>query len=235
MTAASAGEDGRPQAGRGEPDSFTLAVPDTWTLYDLHGDGLARARVRVLREARDQGERDRINRLFRGARRIMVSARQRGALYAAGTTTLYEDGLLMAGVMVFRVTPPPGHDFSARELAARYSAAGERERGTRTGERGRGPRTGERERGAHRRFTVHELPHAGPAGRLTGLETADPTGDLSYRLLAVNTVVPVPRSRSSVVISCYSPNLPLAGELYRVFDAITSTFRFTYVREGPVS
>ncbi|MET8828883.1 hypothetical protein ABZX40_05315 [Streptomyces sp. NPDC004610] len=217
MTATAAREDGGPRAGRGEPDSFTLSVPDTWTLYDLHGDGLAEARVRVLREARDQGERDRISRMFRTARRIMVSARQRGALYAAGTTTLYEDGLLMAGVMIFRVTPPPGQDFSARELAAQYSAAGGRGRGT------------------NRRFTVHELPHAGPAGRLTGLETAGPTGDLSYRLLAVNTVVPVPDSRSSVVISCFSPNLPLAGELYRVFDAITSTFRFTWVREGPVS
>ncbi|MFJ6655859.1 hypothetical protein ACIQNG_05760 [Streptomyces sp. NPDC091377] len=199
------------------PDSFTLSVPETWSVYDLYGDTLAQARVRVLRETADRDEREQVNRVFRTARRILQSARQRGALYAAGTTTLLEDGLLLAGVMVFKVSPPPGQTFSAEELGRQFATAG---RLTRPGTR---------------RFTAHELPHVGPVGRLTGIEVSHPTSDLTYQLLAVNTVVPVPGSSGALVISCFSPNLPRAGQLYRVFDAITATFRFTSLREGPVS
>lgn len=104
--------------------TFGIAIPENWTEYDLHGDTLAERRAEMLRHAPQKETRDAINHTFRSARRIMEGARRRGAVYAAGTTAMYEDGLLMAGLMVFSVKPPPGEDFSAKGIAEQFSATG---------------------------------------------------------------------------------------------------------------
>ncbi|QDY79433.1 hypothetical protein [Streptomyces qinzhouensis] len=198
-------------AGVREPDSFGIAVPEGWTRYDLEGDALAEARAGMLRRTPDRAERDLVNGTFRNARRILAAARRHGAVYAAGVTDLFEDGLLLAGVMIFRLTPPPGESFTAHELARQFSATGRRRR----------------DRG-DRRFSTVELPGIGPVGRLTGVEEADAANGVSYRVLVMHTVIPVPASRRVLIVTGYSPNLPLADQLYDVFDAITGTFSFEY-------
>ncbi|WP_205371525.1 hypothetical protein [Streptomyces tsukubensis] len=65
-------------------------------------------------------------------------------------------------------------------------------------------------------------------GRLTGVEEADAANGVSYRMLVMHTVVPVPGSRRVLVITGYSPNLPLADPLYDLFSAVTATFSFEY-------
>src|SRR6478735_8284094 len=100
--------------------SFGIGIPENWTEYDLHGDTLAERRAEMLRHAPQKETRDAINHTFRSARRIMEGARMRGAVYAAGTTAMYEDGLLMAGLMVFSVKPPPGEDFSAKGITEQF-------------------------------------------------------------------------------------------------------------------
>ncbi|MEU9605581.1 hypothetical protein [Streptomyces sp. NPDC048057] len=213
------GTDARPVDPDRAPDSFGIAVPETWTSYDLDGDALAPVRAEMLRNAPRKTERDLINATFRDARRILATARRHGALYAAGTTTMYEDGLLMAGVMIFSLTQPQGESFSARDLARQFSATG-------------GRRT---HSGVERRFTTVELPGVGRVGRLTGVERGDLAHGVSYKMLVMHTVVPVPGSRRVLVITCHSPNLPLAEQLYDVFDAITGTFTFEYAAQGEPS
>ncbi|MGV9311640.1 hypothetical protein ACWDR0_05540 [Streptomyces sp. NPDC003691] len=198
-----------------EPDSFGIAVPDGWQRYDLGGDALAAARAGMLRRTPDRAERELVNAAFRNARRILAAAERHGAVYAAGITSMFEDGLLLAGVMIFRLTPPPGETFTAHELARQFSA---------TGRRGRG-------RG-ERRFSTVELPGIGPVGRLTGVEEADAANGVSHRVLVMHTIIPVPASRRVLIVTGYSPNLPLADQLYDVFDAITGTFSFEYGMGG---
>ncbi|WP_405535528.1 hypothetical protein OG787_15685 [Streptomyces sp. NBC_00075] len=189
--------------------TFGIAIPDTWTEYDLSGDSLAPMRAELLRETPDKGGRDRINATFRQLRRILDGARRHGAVYAAGTTQMFEDGLLMAGVMVFSLTPPPGENFSAYALAQQFSAAGK-----------------QRKKGTTRTFTTEQLPAVGPVGRLVGVEEGALADGVSYKILVMHTVVPVPDERRALIITCFSPNLPLADQLYDVFDAITATFAF---------
>ncbi|MFG3296861.1 hypothetical protein ACGF3G_49845 [Streptomyces sp. NPDC048179] len=189
--------------------TFGIAVPENWMEYDLGGDTLAERRAEMLRQTPDKPTRDAVNQAFRNARRIMEGARRRGAVYAAGTTTMYEDGLLMAGVMIFSITPPPGEDFSAHGLAKQFSASG-----------------GHRGEGTARTFTTETLPGTGPVGRLVGIEESEIADGVSYKLVVMHTVVPVPDSKRVLIITCFSPNIPVADQLYDLFDAITGTFAF---------
>lgn len=189
--------------------SFGIGIPENWTEYDLHGDTLAERRAEMLRHAPQKETRDAINAAFRSARRIMDGARRRGAVYAAGTTTMYEDGLLMAGLMVFSLTPPAGADFSAKGLAREFSAVG-----------------GSRGEGTSRTLTTHALPRVGPVGRMSGIEETEIAEGVSSQLVVTHTFVPVPGGERVLVITCFSPNIPLAEPLYDLFDAITSTFGF---------
>ncbi|MFL9680706.1 MULTISPECIES: hypothetical protein [Streptomyces] len=189
--------------------SFGIGIPENWTEYDLHGDTLAERRAEMLRHAPQKETRDAINGAFRSARRIMDGARRRGAVYAAGTTTMYEDGLLMAGLMVFSLTPPAGADFSAKGLAKEFSATG-----------------GRRREGTSRTLTTQTLPWVGPVGRMSGIEETEVAEGVSSKLVVTHTFVPVPGGKRVLVITCFSPNVPLAEPLYDLFDAITSTFCF---------
>ncbi|MFD8748994.1 hypothetical protein [Streptomyces sp. NPDC059616] len=186
--------------------TFGIAIPENWTEYDLHGDTLAERRAEMLRHAPQKETRDAINHTFRSARRIMEGARRRGAVYAAGTTAMYEDGLLMAGLMVFSVKPPPGEDFSAKGIAEQVSATGRRRENT------------------TRTLTTATLPGVGPVGRMAGIEETEIADGVSYKMVMTHTFVPVPGGERVLVITCFSPNIPLAEPLYDLFDAITSTF-----------
>ncbi|MFE7046467.1 hypothetical protein ACFU9X_46045 [Streptomyces atratus] len=188
--------------------TFGIAIPENWTEYDLHGDTLAERRAEMLRHAPQKETRDAINHTFRSARRIMEGARRRGAVYAAGTTAMYEDGLLMAGLMVFSVKPPPGEDFSAKGIAEQFSATGRRRENT------------------TRTLTTATLPGVGPVGRMAGIEETEIADGVSYKMVVTHTFVPVPGGERVLVITCFSPNIPLAEPLYDLFDAITSTFAF---------
>ncbi|MFD0342282.1 hypothetical protein ACFVH0_27015 [Streptomyces sp. NPDC127117] len=188
--------------------TFGIAIPENWTEYDLHGDTLAERRAEMLRHAPQKETRDAVNHTFRSARRIMEGARRRGAVYAAGTTAMYEDGLLMAGLMVFSVKPPPGEDFSAKGIAEQFSATGRRRENT------------------TRTLTTATLPGVGPVGRMAGIEETEIADGVSYKMVMTHTFVPVPGGERVLVITCFSPNIPLAEPLYDLFDAITSTFAF---------
>ncbi|WP_225812065.1 hypothetical protein [Streptomyces spinosus] len=67
----------------------------------------------------------------------------------------------------------------------------------------------------------------GKVARVTGTEITRLTGDIDVSLLTMHTMVPVPGSADDfLVVTLAGPNLPLKEEVYDLFDAITSTFRF---------
>jgi hypothetical protein len=62
---------------------------------------------------------------------------------------------------------------------------------------------------------------------VTGTETTRLTADIDVKLLVMHTMMPVPgRTEDFLVVTLASPNLPLKSEVFDLFDAITSTFRF---------
>ncbi|MGW2035772.1 hypothetical protein [Streptomyces sp. NPDC001356] len=189
---------------------FLLDFPDLWDQADLSGEELARTRARALATTDDPGRRARINDMFRQGREVTRGARRHGALLAAGTATLYADGLFTAYGMVFAVTTPAGQELTLPVLSARL--------GVRAAT-GAAPRD--------RVITAVDLPHVGKAARVTGTETTRLTGDIDVSLLTMHTMVPVPGSTDDfLVVTLAGPNLPLKEEVYDLFDAITSTFRF---------
>ena len=67
----------------------------------------------------------------------------------------------------------------------------------------------------------------GMDGRVVGTETVAVTSSAKVEMLTMNTLIPVPAAAGRyMLVTCCSPNLPLAEEVYELFDAITSTFHF---------
>jgi hypothetical protein len=186
------------------PAEFVIEVPDHWARFDLGDDELAKARKAALKEARTPVDRMRAEDLFRQARALNRAARKRGALWGAGTATVYDDALFMGHVMVFAVHPPDGQAFDPAELA-------------RAGDSTEHPRSV---------FPV-ELPNAGSAVRVVGTERVVVTKQDQVEMLTHHTLIPIPGGgRDVFMVTCCSPNLPLADPVYELFDAIASTFRF---------
>ena len=188
---------------------FVLDIPDLWDQVELGGEKLAAARAAALATTDDPRQKARINDMFRQGREVGRAARRHGALLAAGTATLYDDGLFMAYGMVFAVTTPKGSELTLPVLSTQLGvSAGS-------------------EVPVDRTVTTARLPSVGSAARVTGTEVTRLTGDIDVKLLTMHTMIPVPGSTEDfLVVTLASPNLPLRSEVYDLFDAITATFRF---------
>ncbi|MFB7493275.1 hypothetical protein ACFC09_00980 [Streptomyces sp. NPDC056161] len=195
---------------------FLLDIPDPWQQVDLSGEELARTRAQALASTDDPRHKARINDMFRQGREVSRAARRHGALLSAGTATMYTEGLFMAYAMVFAVSTPEGEELTLPVLSARLGVSSAT---------GAAPRD--------RVITSVRVPHVGTAARVTGTEVTRLTGDVDVKLLTMHTMMPVPGSTQDfLVVTLASPNLTLKNEVYDLFDAITSTFRF--VTDGGV-
>jgi hypothetical protein len=73
-----------------------------------------------------------------------------------------------------------------------------------------------------------ELPSAGPAARIYGVEDVEYPGDLdTVRTVLTHTILPVPNSDHLAVIAAGSPLLGPVAPLHDLFATVTSTFHFT--------
>ncbi|MEQ8148280.1 hypothetical protein [Streptomyces sp. OP7] len=189
---------------------FLLDLPDLWDQIDLSGNELAKVRAGALAATADPREKARINDMFRQAREVSRAARRHGALLAAGTATMYAEGLFMAYGMVFAVSTPEGQELTLPVLSAQMGVSSP---------------TGAAPKDRH--ITAVRTPHVGQVARVTGTEVTRLTGDIDVELLTMHTMMPVPdRAGDFLVVTLASPNLPLKAEVFDLFDAITSTFRF---------
>ncbi len=188
---------------------FDLDVPDVWNELDLSGEQLAEVRAQALAKTSDPRERMTINDMFRQGRDLTRAARKQGALLAAGTATMYDDGLFLAYGMVFAVTTPAGQELTLPVLSAQLGVGAD----------GAAPK--------ERTITSVRIPDVGQVARVTGTETTRVTADVDVKLLVMHTMIPVPgRPGDYLVVTLASPNLPLRADVYDLFDAITNTFRF---------
>ncbi|WP_405591540.1 hypothetical protein [Streptomyces sp. NBC_01190] len=189
---------------------FVLDVPELWDQVDLSGEEMARTRAKALATTDDPRQKARINDMFRQGREVSRAARRHGALLAAGTATLYDEGLFMAYGMVFAVTTPKGSELTLPVLSAQLGVSSAD---------GVAPKD--------RVIASVKVPQVGTVARVTGTEVTRLTGDIDVKLLTMHTMMPVPGSTEDfLVVTLASPNLPLKEEVYDLFDAITSTFRF---------
>ena len=195
------------------PGHFGLVVPDHWARFDLSDAPLSRARRQLLKTAKDPVARMQVEDLVRQARAINQAARRHGALWGAGTATMYDDALFLGHVMVFAVAPGgDGAGADVQDLIRQLS---------------RSTSTDGAWSEAARVVSTVELPRAGEAVRVVGIDTVSVTSDAKVEMLSMNTLIPVPTAAGQfMLVTCCSPNLPLAKEVYDLFDAITSTFQF---------
>lgn len=197
---------------------FLLDVPDLWDQVDLSGEQLAELRARAVAMTDNPRERMQINDMFRQGREISRAARRQGALLATGTATLYDDGLFMAYGMVFAVTTPRGQELTLPVLSKQLGVSSD----------GTAPKD--------RTISSVRIPNVGTVARVTGTETTRLTADIDVKLLSMHTMMPVPgRAEDFLVVTLASPNLPLKDDVYDLFDAITSTFRFLTDDGQPVA
>src|SRR5919202_5029357 len=91
---------------------FLLDIPDLWNQVYLSGEELAATRAQALAQVTDPRRKAEVNDMFRQAREVTRAARRHGALLAAGTATMYTEGLFMAYGMVFAVTTPQGEELT---------------------------------------------------------------------------------------------------------------------------
>ena len=193
------------------PGRFGLTVPDYWMRFDLSDGPLARARQAALKSARNPVDRMEVDDLFRQARALNNAARRHGALWGAGTVTVFDDSVFIGHVMVFAINPGEG-DLTATTLGRQLSQAGAATDG------GQAP---------ERTVSVVRLPRVGDAVRIVGTEKVAVTAGAEVEMLTMHTLVAVPGGGSDYfLVTCCSPNLPLAEQVYELFDAITSTFHY---------
>ncbi|MFG2790531.1 hypothetical protein [Streptomyces sp. NPDC048419] len=96
---------------------------------------------------------------------------------------------------------------------------------------GLAPKEANKEGDSWRKVTTVDIPGVGPAARTYGIEDiAVPDDNLGRTIRAVlmQTFVPVPGQEGKVALVAGSSQvLDLADSFFDIFDAITSTFRFT--------
>jgi hypothetical protein len=210
-----------------DAERFALDIPQSWKEVDLAGGDLATSRATSLAGTDDPRTKATINDMYRQGRELLRSARKHGAVYCAGTATMYDEGLFMGYVMVFAVGTPEGYELTLPVLSQQLGV----------NDGGKVP--------SDRVIASAAVPGVGRVPRVTGTEETDVVADLKMKLLVMHTMMPVPnREREYLVVTCASPNLPLKEEVYDLFDAITGSFRFltgdghpidlTAVQEEPV-
>ncbi|MEV0601255.1 hypothetical protein AB0I82_18410 [Streptomyces sp. NPDC050315] len=91
------------------------------------------------------------------------------------------------------------------------------------------PRKAKREGDAWREVTTVKIPQVGTVARTHGIEDiAIPGDERTVRAVLMQTFIPVPEQQGTVaLVSGSSQVLDLADSFFDMFDAITSTFRFT--------
>ncbi|WP_329459417.1 hypothetical protein [Streptomyces sp. NBC_01497] len=199
------------------PERFALDIPRSWKEVDLAGGDLAASRAASLAATDDPRAKAAVNDMYRQGREILRSARKHGALYCAGTATMYDEGLFMGYVMVFAVATPEGYELTLPVLSQQLGV----------GVGGKVP--------ADRVIASAVVPGVGRVPRVTGTEETDVVADVRMKLLVMHTMMPVPgRERQYLVVTCASPNLPLKDELHDLFDAVTGSFRFLTADGLPV-
>jgi len=192
------------------PDRYHLTVPSDWFELDLQGRALEQRLRRTVmgRAGADPLMRAQGRRLILDLDAVVRTARRRGIIYAAGMLRAFDDDVVSALMMVSVVHVPAGEGDVLSQLG-----------------RMRADRRGA-SYGAWQKISAVDLPHAGPAGRVVGVEILPVSDRVRLPYATMHTAIPIPGTNGAMIITGGSPNVRLTAELHDLFDAITSTFSF---------
>ena len=221
MTARPSGASATTPAVRAMPverGGFTITVPMSWWEFDIH-PATREASIRRL-----MAQRVRENPALAGHRGALAKFLNRAAREA------YDSGAVYVGCMA--------QNFGTIPLTATVTVSAV---GARTSEgqllptdpasivAGLRQKTARREGDPWRKVTAAEIPGVGTAARTYGIEDIEESGSSrALRAVLMQTFIPVPDQSDRVaLVSCSSPVLDLADSFFDIFDAVTSTFRFT--------
>jgi hypothetical protein len=189
-------------------------VPDSWWEFDVWratrtGD-LARLIDAQIAQNPDLGPRR--SALLKAIRLAADRAERQGAVFCAVMGELVEDaGMLAASLMVFHTdgSPDPAENTVAA-IAGQLTAVA--------------PSPGSVD---WRRVEVVDLPTAGPAVRVTGVEHAELDGAGPVLCVISQTLLPVPDGTGVLNVVLTSPQVEIAEAMADLFDAISSTLTWT--------
>ncbi|SCF06479.1 hypothetical protein [Micromonospora chokoriensis] len=194
------------------PTGFELRTPHDWVDFSV-ADEASENRVAddVWTRARDGGfTEEQAGQYAEQLRRSVRQARNAGAVHAAGTFQVYEDGALIATVLVSVVTPPATGDIIGALTAVAQPAHAD---------------------GTWRRVSTAQIPAIGTVGRVHGIQNVSQDG-VTMRCAVMHTVVPLPGATNVLVVTGSSPNLAEAEEIFELFATITATLTFSYKGEA---
>ncbi|WBB89950.1 hypothetical protein [Verrucosispora sp. WMMC514] len=194
------------------PTGFELRTPQDWVDFSV-ADEASENRVadEVWTRAREGGfTEEQAGQYAEQLRRSVRQARTAGAVHAAGTFQVYENGALIATVLVSVVTPPATGDIIGALTAVAQPAHAD---------------------GTWRRVSTTQIPAIGTVGRVHGIQNVTQDG-ATMRCAVMHTVVPLPGTVNVLVVTGSSPNLAEAEEIFELFATITATLSFTYQEEA---
>ncbi|MEV1010368.1 hypothetical protein [Streptomyces sp. NPDC049881] len=202
-----------------ERQGFRISVPDSWWEFDLRP------------ETRDNSIRRMVDERVRNVpelaehREVVASFLRRQARQA------WDSGAVYCGCMAqsFGGGPPITASVTVSIVGAR-TASGEVLPTDPAAIVSRlGTRVARREGDAWRDVTTVDIPEVGQAARTKGVEDISVPGDTrTIRAVLMQTFIPLPGDQQAVALVAGSSQvLDLADSFFDVFDAVTSTFRFT--------
>jgi hypothetical protein len=195
-------------------------VPASWFEVDLRpatrdnsASELVRQRIKDAPELRER--RADIAKLLR---RQAAAAWDAGAVYCAVMAEPVADGLLPGSVTVSFISGPLDADSSAEDrfgpLLTPFT-----------------PKKPKNPDDTWTEITMVELPKAGTAARVYGVEDVEIESGRPLRMVTMQTFVPLPDVNRVAIVGCSSPAVVMAAALHDVFDAITSTFSLYRTRD----
>ncbi|WP_434594691.1 hypothetical protein [Streptomyces sp. A5-4] len=202
-----------------ERGGFQIKVPDSWWEFD------------VRPESRDSSIRQMVNDRVRARPELAQYRDEFTAFLKKSAQEAWQSGAMYCGCMAESFggdTPVTG--------SVTVSLVGAR---TQTGEllptapeaivAQLAVREAKREGDTYRKVTTVDIPGVGPAARAYGIEDIEVPGDTrKIRVVLMQTFIPVPGEEGKVALVAGSSQvLDLADSFFDIFDAITSTFRFT--------
>ncbi len=202
-----------PETGR----RFSVRVPPNWFEVDLWRATRTGELARMVdqRIAESPAMAPYRAAMLKFLREVATDAERRGVVFAAAMTEPIDDRLLVATVLAFITSGPPGDDGNdpdviAAQLIASAPPASAGDGAART----------------WRRVALSEVP-AGRCVRVAGVEVTEVSDGRSAECVLMHTLVPVPGIHQVLDLVLVSPEPELAEPMLDLFDAISGTLTWT--------
>ncbi|WP_371669800.1 hypothetical protein OG985_20450 [Streptomyces sp. NBC_00289] len=204
-----------------ERGGFRIKVPESWWEFDVRPESRDDSIRRMVNERlRERPELSQYRDLYTAfLQKAAADAWKSGALYCGCMAESFGGDTPITGSVT--VSLVGGRTQQGEPLSTDPAAIAS----------GLAVKEAKRAGDAWRKVTTVDIPSVGPAARTYGIEDIAVPGDAlnrTIRAVLMQTFIPVPGQEGKVALVAGSSQvLDLADSFFDIFDAITSTFRFT--------